>query len=158
MTSYACRALLPAGLLVGLVCACAPLSRRSQRETPDTTQGQPPRGATLTAEDIARTPTEPIEMILQGRFPGVEVYRTAGGIAVRIRGTSSFYGSNEPLYVIDGVPIQPGPSGSLSGINPHDIASIQVVKDPVGTAMYGMRGANGVIVITTKRPVKRDST
>jgi len=88
-----------------------------------------------------------------GRFPGVDVRRTAdGGIAVRIRGATSIRGSNEPLYVVDGIPIQPGPNGSLTGINPHDIATIQVLKDPAETAMYGMRGANGVIVITTKRP------
>ena len=106
----------------------------------------------MTAEDIERQPGQPIEQVLMGRFPGVTVTRTAdGGVAVRIRGTTSIRGSNEPLYVIDGVAIQPGPGGSLSGINPHDIASIEVVKDPVGTAIYGVRGANGVIVIKTKR-------
>ncbi|PYO29715.1 MAG: hypothetical protein DMD73_00815 [Gemmatimonadetes bacterium] len=61
-------------------------------------------------------------------------------------------GSNEPLYVIDGVEIEPGPGGSLTGINPRDIATIEVVKDPAGEAMYGVRGANGVIIIRTKRP------
>ena len=73
-----------------------------------------------------------------------------GGIAVRIRGVSSFYGNNEPLYVLDGMPIQPGPNGSLTGINPYDIESIKVLKDPADTAIYGIRGANGVIVIKTK--------
>jgi TonB-dependent SusC/RagA subfamily outer membrane receptor len=91
-------------------------------------------------------------MVLTGRFPGVEVMPTANGVAVRIRGFTSILGSNEPLYVIDGVEIQPGPGGALTGINPHDIASIEVVKDPVGEAMYGVRGANGVIIIKTKRP------
>ncbi len=52
-----------------------------------------------------------------------------GGIALRIRGTTSIYGSNEPLYVIDGPPIRSGPGGSLTGINPYDIESIQVLKD-----------------------------
>jgi TonB-dependent SusC/RagA subfamily outer membrane receptor len=86
-----------------------------------------------------------------GRFPGVTVMRTSdGGIAVRIRGTTSFMSGNEPLYVLDGIPIQAGPGGSLTGINPHDIASIEVLKNPAETAMYGMRGANGVIVIKTK--------
>jgi TonB-dependent SusC/RagA subfamily outer membrane receptor len=56
------------------------------------------------------------------------------------------------LYVIDGVPITPGPGGSLSGINPSDIASIEVLKDAVSTTMYGSRGANGVILIKTKKP------
>ena len=88
-----------------------------------------------------------------GRFPGVLVERTAeGGVAVRIRGPGSFYGGTEPLYVLDDIPIQPGPNGSLSWLNPHDIASIQVLKNPTDTAIYGMRGANGVIVIKTRRP------
>jgi TonB-dependent SusC/RagA subfamily outer membrane receptor len=107
----------------------------------------------LTAEDIERQPGQPIEQVLMGRFPGVTVSLAAdGGVSVRIRGTTSINGSSEPLYVIDGVEIQPGPGGSLSGINPRDIATIEVVKDPAGEAMYGVRGANGVIVIKTKRP------
>ncbi len=87
------------------------------------------------------------------RFPGVMVSRTPdGGVSIRIRGVTSFHGSNEPLYVIDGVPMQSGSDRILTGINPHDIASIEVVKDPAGEAMYGVRGANGVIIIKTKRP------
>jgi len=141
MTSLPLRALLA----VGLASACSHSNRPRQTS--------PPSGSTVTSEDIDRTPGEPIEKVLMGRFPGVEVTRTSdGGIAVRIRGTTSIRGSNEPLYVIDGIPIQAGPGGSLTGINPHDIASIQVLKDPVETAMYGMRGANGVIIIKTKRP------
>jgi len=73
-----------------------------------------------------------------------------GGIAVRIRGATTINGSTEPLYVIDGLPIQAGPGGSLVGINPHDIASIEVLKDAASLAFYGMRGANGVILIKTK--------
>jgi len=107
----------------------------------------------VTAEDLDRQPGQPIEQVLMGRFPGVTVMRTAdGGIAVRIRGTTSIRGNSEPLYVIDGVAIEPGPGGSLTGINPHDIASIEVLKDPAETTVYGLRGANGVIVIKTKRP------
>lgn len=87
------------------------------------------------------------------RFPGVVVTRAPdGGLSVRIRGTTSIHGSNEPLYVIDGMAIRPGPGGSLEGINPYDIESIEVLKDAASTTMYGMRGANGVIVIKTKRP------
>ncbi len=87
------------------------------------------------------------------RFPGVQVNQTSdGGIAVRIRGTTSIRGNNEPLYVIDGVPIQPGPGGSLTGINPYDIESIEVLKDAASTAIYGVRGANGVIIIKMKQP------
>ena len=141
MTSLTLRALLA----VGLASACSHSNRPRQTS--------PPSGSIVTAEDIDRQPGQPIEQVLMGRFPGVTVTRTAdGGVAVRIRGTTSIRGSNEPLYVIDGVEIQAGPGGSLSGINPHDIASIEVVKDPAGEAMYGVRGANGVIIIKTKRP------
>lgn len=108
----------------------------------------------MTSEDIHRQggSDEPIEKILQGRVAGVTVSRGSdGGIAVRIRGATSIYGSSEPLYVLDGMPIQPGPNGSLSGVNPYDIESIKVLKDPAETAMYGVRGANGVIVIKTKK-------
>ncbi|UCG75573.1 MAG: TonB-dependent receptor plug domain-containing protein [Gemmatimonadota bacterium] len=106
----------------------------------------------VTAEDIARQPGEPIERILEGRVAGVEVRQTRNGITVRIRGQTSILGDSEPLYVIDGVPIEPGPGGALLGISPYDIESIRVLKDITDTSMYGVRGANGVIVITTKRP------
>lgn len=138
-------------LLMGLISGCAHSSGTSQGETEETAPERPSR-STVTAEDIERTPGRPVEEVLQGRFPGVEVFRTAGGIAVRIRGRTSILNSTEPLYVIDGIPIQAGPGGSLTGINPLDIESIEVLKDAASTAMYGIRGANGVIIIKTKRP------
>ncbi len=150
MTSLSPHTALSYSLLLGLVVGCASgaanAPRPSQREK-----------STVTSEEIQRygSSDEPIEKMLQGRVAGVTVSRAAdGGIAVRIRGTTSIYGNNEPLYVLDGMPIQPGPSGSLTGINPYDIESIRVLKDPAETAMYGMRGANGVIVIKTKKPGK----
>ena len=111
----------------------------------DTPERSPPGEPTVTAEDIERAPARPIEQVLMSRFPGVQVTRTPGGIAIRIRGTTSIRGSNAPLYVIDGMPV-----GSLQGINPYDIESIEVLKDAVSTTRYGVRGANGVIVITMK--------
>lgn len=145
MTAFAPRALLRLGLFGGLSLGCV---HRNAASPPTSSPS-----STVTAEDIERQPGQPIEQVLMGRFPGVTVTRTAdGGVSVRIRGTTSIRGSSEPLYVIDGVEIQAGPGGSLVGINPHDIASIEVIKDPAGEAMYGVRGANGVIVITTKRP------
>src|SRR5258705_7208063 len=144
-TSSASHALAFAGVVVGLMSGCAHAS--GARST------SPPVEPAVTSEDIQRNPGQPIEKVLQGRFPGVEVTRTPdGGIAVRIRGATSFSGTTEPLYVVDGIAIQAGPGGSLAGINPHDIESIRVLKDAADTAMYGMRGANGVIVIKTKRP------
>ena len=140
-------------VLPGLVVVLALLS--GCRSSPDTvTQSPPPRRDDVTAEDIERSPGQPIEEILKGRVAGVTVSEGNGGLIVRIRGVSSFYGNNEPLYVLDDVPITPGPGGALRGISPYDIESINVLKDPADTALYGVRGANGVIVIRTKRPMK----
>lgn len=147
------RAWLPVGLLCGLLSACAHAGKTSQAETDQPAPPDPPPGATVTAEDIQRTPNVPIEKLLMSRVPGIWVTRTPdGGIAIRIRGATSVHGSNEPLYVIDGIPIQPGPNGALTGINPYDIDTIDVLKDAASTAEYGVRGANGVIVIKMKRP------
>ena len=120
---------------------------------PDSTFGGAPRREAVTSQEIRKD--QPIEESLAGRFPGVEVKRTPSGIAVRIRGGSSLMGSNDPLYVIDGVEIAPGPDGALAGINPYDIESIEVLKDAASTAMYGSRGSNGVILIKMKRPPPR---
>jgi TonB-dependent starch-binding outer membrane protein SusC len=95
---------------------------------------------------------DPIEKLLMNRSPGVWVGRASdGSIAVRIRGGTSLMGNNEPLYILDGSPFIPGPAGSLTGINPYDIESIKVLKDPAELSMYGSRGANGVIIIKTKQ-------
>ena len=80
------------------------------------------------------------DMII-GRCPGVIVH----GTSVTIRGTNSILGSTEPLYILDGTPIE-----SIDSINPNDVKSIDVLKDASATSIYGMRGANGVIIITTK--------
>jgi TonB-dependent SusC/RagA subfamily outer membrane receptor len=148
MTSHTTRILLPLSLTVAFIGGCKS-GQRAGNDTPSTPK------AGVTSEDIQRAPGQSIEEILKGRVAGVSVTRTEGGIAVRIRGATSIYGSNEPLYVLDGVAIQPGPGGALTGIDPYDIESIEVLKDPADTALYGMRGANGVIVIKTKRALKR---
>ena len=116
---------------------------------------EPSNRPALTRQEIEDNKGEPIEKVLQSKSAGVVVSRTPdGGIAVQIRGSASIYGSNEPLYVIDEVPIQAGPGGALVGVNPHDIESIKVLKDPADTGIYGIRGANGVILIKTKKPGK----
>ena len=144
MKPYSVRALFTGVLSVTILAACA--SAPPPRATPDPT-------ATLSAQDIQNSPGDPIEKLLMSRSPGVYVGRGIdGGIVVRIRGGSSVYGNNEPLYILDGVQFQPGPGGSLSGINPYDIESIKVLKDAADITMYGSRGGNGVIVIKTKRP------
>lgn len=100
----------------------------------------------LNGRQVARA-----EELLEGRFAGVRVIRVSGGIAVRIRGASSLTGSNEPLYVVDGLEMDAGAGGALTGINPADIVTIEVLKDIGSTSAYGVRGANGVVLITTRR-------
>lgn len=112
----------------------------------------PQGGSTVTSQDIHPAANEPIEKVLQGRISGVVVSQAPdGGILIQIRGQSAAMGNTQPLYVLDGVPIEPGPNGSLSGISAYDIESIKVLKDPTDLTMYGSRGANGVIIIKTKR-------
>lgn len=138
--------MLQAGLLAAVAAACGGKK----------TSQSPPPANTVSAEDIDRAPNQPIEQQLMSKVPGVEVSRTSSGdIAIRIRGGSSLYGNNEPLYIVDGIAVQPGEGGGLPGVNPYDIASIQVLKDATSTTMYGSRGANGVIVIKTKQSNKR---
>jgi TonB-dependent SusC/RagA subfamily outer membrane receptor len=136
-------------LLLGLLAGCARAGDPGRPEVEDVPEESPPRPA-VRAEDIERAPEQPIEQLLTSRFPGVVVTRTGGGIRIRIRGPVSIHDSGQPLYVIDGVAVEPGSDGTLF-INPHDIASIEVLKDAASLTMYGARGANGVIVIKMKR-------
>jgi TonB-dependent starch-binding outer membrane protein SusC len=108
--------------------------------------------ASVSAKEIKATPITGLAQAMQGRAAGVQVSQISnapgGGVSVRIRGGNSLRGNNEPLYVIDGFPIlnENGPT-----INPNDIESIDILKDASATAIYGSRGANGVVIITTKR-------
>jgi TonB-dependent starch-binding outer membrane protein SusC len=114
--------------------------------------------ASVTSESLREVPVANVQNALQGRAAGVEVQRigsTPGSSAqIRIRGERSVSGSNDPLIVLDGIPYQ----GTLSDINPDDITSIEVLKDASATAIYGSRGANGVILISTKRGKKGENT
>ncbi|HMR57630.1 MAG TPA: TonB-dependent receptor plug domain-containing protein, partial [Cyclobacteriaceae bacterium] len=123
--------------------------------------------ATLKSEDYINTAVSSIDQGIQGKVTGVVVAMSSGQpgapSSIRIRGTNSINGNNEPLYVIDGVFIVPetnvgavtGPSlNPLASLNPADIESIEVLKDASATAIYGTRGANGVILVTTKRGKK----
>lgn len=121
-------------------------------------------------EDLNVGAISSVDEALKGRIAGVQISQTSaepgGGMSIRIRGASSINAGNEPLYVIDGLPInnevmlQSGGAGYVSGnpnaknplssLNPNDIASVEVLKDASATAIYGSRGANGVILITTK--------
>lgn len=139
-------------ILLGLVPACARSTGTPQPEPRVAAPQDSTTAADLTSGVIEKRPQEPLASLL-GRAPGVLVNTNPdGSISVRIRAASSFYAGTEPLYVIDGSPVTPEPGGTLRGISPHDIESIEVLKDPAATSLYGVRGANGVIVITTKRP------
>ena len=111
-----------------------------------------------------------VQQALQGRVAGVQVYQKSGepgsAMSVKIRGASSITAGNDPLYVIDGMPVNneaaiggsgpgfvgtPNPRNPLNSLNPSDIESIEVLKDASATAIYGSRGSNGVVLITTKR-------
>ena len=127
--------------------------------------------ASVKVDDIAAAQNSTVDALLQGRAAGVQVTQNAGspgsGVSVKIRGASSLRGNNEPLYVIDGVIISSAgedaanastdansleeTQNGLNGINPRDIESMEVLKDASATAIYGSRGANGVILITTKK-------
>ncbi len=131
-------------------------------------------------DDILQPSAGSFDQMLQGKVPGVQVNQTTGApggnVNILVRGVSSITGGNQPLYVIDGFPIGSGGGGSdmrnygsssfsasgmanntstrinpLSSINPSDIESIEILKDASATAIYGSRGANGVVIITTKR-------
>jgi len=128
----------------------------------------------LSSEDFNKGTNVSVDQLIQGRSAGVLVNQTSsepgGGISVRIRGISSINGGNDPLYVIDGLPLDNSPllSGGggagigsnpnsrnpLNSINPNDIESIEILKDASATAIYGSRGANGVVMITTKKGEK----
>jgi TonB-dependent SusC/RagA subfamily outer membrane receptor len=135
-----------------LTTACASSNAAHPNDFADHSAGAPPPAAnTITAEDLDRAGEDAIVKTLSTKVPGVWVSTTAdGSLTVRIRGTSSINANQEPLYVIDGMAVQAGPGGALNGINPHDIESIEVLKDAASLSYYGVRAANGVIVIKTK--------
>jgi TonB-linked SusC/RagA family outer membrane protein len=106
--------------------------------------------AQVNSDELNAFPTSNVIQSLNGRAPGVQVIQNngapGGGVSVRIRGANSIQGDNDPLYVIDGFPF----SGNPTNLNNSDIASIEILKDASATAIYGSRGANGVVLITTK--------
>ena len=106
--------------------------------------------SSVPTEEIASFPIARVDQAIQGRTPGVYVLNAdgapGGNTLIRIRGNNSINGGNEPLVVIDGLQ-----GGKLSAINPMDIESMEILKDASATAIYGSRGANGVIIITTKQ-------
>jgi TonB-linked SusC/RagA family outer membrane protein len=118
--------------------------------------------ATISSDQINEIPTPSLQSALTGKAAGVRITqingKVEGGIKVRVRGVATISSSQEPLYVVDGVPISnddesinQSPINPLVSINPNDIESIQVLKDASSAAIYGARGTNGVVLITTKQ-------
>ncbi|MFD1144659.1 SusC/RagA family TonB-linked outer membrane protein [Larkinella insperata] len=122
--------------------------------------------STIKADAIKEMPVVSVDQAIQSRAPGVQVTQSSaapgGGISIRVRGANSINSGSEPLYVIDGFPMYPdngalGTSGNrqasnaMATINPNEIESIEILKDASATSIYGSRGANGVVLITTKR-------
>ncbi len=131
--------------------------------------------SSLRSEDFNPGANASVDQLMLGRSAGVQITQTSsepgGGLSIRIRGASSINAGNEPLYVIDGLPIDnssllaggstaaglgnnQNPRNPLNALNPNDIESIEILKDASATAIYGSRGANGVILVTTKKGKK----
>lgn len=112
----------------------------------------------VNAKTLKEVPSQNFTQALQGRVAGVEINRTSSRPGseqqIRIRGTRSLNASNDPLIVLDGIPFP----GNISDINPNDIKTIDILKDASSTAIYGSRGANGVILITTNKGVQGKAT
>lgn len=150
MPSSSPRTIAAFAIVIAGAAGCVHHGPASPATTPQPAERQ---ANVVTADAIANSGGQSIEQILANRVAGVQLGRTSDGtLTVRIRGANNWNADNEPLYVIDNVPITPGPGGALAGLNPYDIESIKVLKDAVSTTMYGARGANGVIVIKTKKP------
>jgi TonB-dependent SusC/RagA subfamily outer membrane receptor len=129
-------------LILTLVLLAGCVSRTSSRPVA-------PEAVTLTADDIARSPALSVEQLLAARVPGLTITTAEDGHqALHLRSVATAGFEREPLFVVNGVPL--GDPANFAAIDRHDIASIEVVRDPGRTAMYGMRGANGVIVVKTK--------
>ncbi|MCY7358164.1 MAG: SusC/RagA family TonB-linked outer membrane protein [Rudanella sp.] len=124
--------------------------------------------STVPVDEIRKLAVTSLDQQLQGRAAGVQITQNSGApggsTTIRIRGGNSIQGDNEPLYVIDGVPFKNDGAGSgasfnvLSTLNPNDIETISILKDASSTAIYGSRGSNGVVIITTKRGKAGKST
>ena len=124
----------------------------------------------LKGDDMRKGGAIDIAHAIQGKIAGVQVQQSdgapGGGMSILVRGANSFSTSSQPLYIVDGVPFETGgvagngvttseqSANPLASINPHDIESIEVLKDASATAIYGSRGANGVVLITTRRGAK----
>lgn len=142
--------------------ACAPAVHHPKSPAADSVSvgygKQDPRDVTssissVTDDGRSKTSVVGLEQLIEGKVAGVEVLRDGGGrVSLRIRGATSINSSTEPLYIVDGVIVRAATfSDAMTGVNPNDVARIDVLKDAAATAIYGSEGANGVVIVTTKR-------
>ena len=151
MSVSSCKIIVPSILILGFGACAHPAASPPPAGAPAAAPKRAPNGV-VDSSAIASAAGQPIEKILADRVSGVRLgHAPDGSLTVQIRGASSWTSEGQPLYVIDGVPITPGPGGSLAGINPLDIASIEVLKDAASITMYGSRAGNGVILIKMKK-------
>jgi len=136
---------LLACILLAVVAGCG--RRSGARST-----SAPTSVTLITAEDIERAPGLSLEQLLVTRVPGLSLTRAKDGhTVIHIRGTTSLLSEQEPLFVVNGIPLDTPAGGNFFALNPRDIEYIQVLRDAASTALYGSRGGNGVIVIRTKQ-------
>lgn len=135
------KILVPAALIVGAGCA------HGHSRTVETAPSRPAWG--ITSVDIERSPGVPVEELLAARVPGVMLGRAGDGrLTLLIRGPSTLSQAQEPLFVVNGIAL--GNPANFLAVNRNDIESIQVLKDAASTALYGIQGAGGVILVKTK--------
>ena len=107
--------------------------------------------SSVKAEQIAEVSASDFRQALAGKMPGVQVTQPSGdpegSVSIRVRGISTVNAGSDPLYIIDGVPVERG----FANLNNNDVESVEVLKDASSAAIYGSRGSNGVIIITTKQ-------
>lgn len=111
----------------------------------------------VNGSELVKVPVSSVEQALQGRIAGVDITSQTGApganISVRVRGTNSISSNNEPLYIVDGIPVE----SAFNTLSPNDIENITVLKDASSAAIYGSRASNGVVLITTKKGAKGDA-
>lgn len=161
------RSAVLAGALVGALAALAVLTGcggakgRTARGTPVRPEPEGPGTSGVTTvhgDDMKRVGVQRIEEYLNGRVPGLHVVRNESGqMSIRIRGTASLGRSDEePLVIVDGIPTPQGMNTEvLRMLDPREVHRVQVLKDASATAMYGSRGANGVLLISTRSAARR---
>jgi len=127
------------------------LASCSRRAVERSSPAPRPPGTVLTADDIRNSPGQSLEQLLMARVPGLTLERAPDGHPkLVLRGKNTILGDDEVLFVLNDIPLGPAVNGNLAAIDIHDIETVQVLREAVATAAYGVRGSNGVIVIRTK--------